>query len=153
MNAFDELAENQIITLHRAGYTDEDAQEEIAEAMEALSQAGIRPKGYVYYHTGQLEKALDEEKPRLDLSFGAVTKAKGQIIEVGNLITATLNRYGLSAKWSGVPGDDIRIKDIDWRKEPDDEDWSLDRTVEIMIEAYQNSLIRDADDSGDEDDY
>ena len=144
-NAFDELCEHKIIALHRAGYTDEDAIEEVTEAFKALAERGQRPKGYVYYHGGHLDKVLDEDKPRLDLVFGAITKAESQVREVGNLIRDTLQRYGLEVRWNGNPGDNIRIIDIDWQKEPDDEDWGVDRAVSIISGEDQAAGI-DPDD-------
>ncbi len=148
-NAFDELCEQKIICLHRAGYSDEDAIEEITEAFKGLAERDIRPRGYVYYHSGHLEKVLDEDKPRLDLVFGAVTKAPSQVKEVGNLICDTLQRYGLEIRWNGNPGDNIRIVDIDWQKEPDEEDWGVDRAVSIiagedMVEQVDPDDIVDA---------
>ena len=131
-NAFDELSEGGIIAIHRAGFNDEDAIEELTVALKTLGEHGVRPKGYVYYHTGHLDKALDPDKPKLDLVFGAMTKAPTQVKEVGNLITLTLQRYGLDARWNGSGGDPIRIKDIDWVKEPDDEEWGVERSVAIM---------------------
>lgn len=148
-NAFDELCEHKIIALHRAGLDDDDAVEEITEAFKSLAERGIRPKGYVYYHGGHLEKVLDEDKPSLDLVFGAVTKAESQVTQVGNLISDTLQRYGFDIRWNGRPGSNIRIKDIDWQKEPDDEDWGVDRAVSIMsgegdVEAMDPDDIVDA---------
>ncbi len=131
-NAFDELSERRIIAIHRAGFNDDDAVEELTAALKSLGERGVRPKGYVYYHTGHLDKAIDPEKPVLNLAFGAMTKATVQVKEVGNLITATLQRYGLDARWNGSPGDAIKVRDIEWLKEPDEEEWGVDRTVAIM---------------------
>ena len=153
-NAFDELCERKIIAIHRAGFSDEDAIEEITEAFKELSQRGIRPKGYVYYHSGHLDKVLDEDKPRLDLVFGAITKAPSQVKEVGNLISETLQRYGLDIRWNGSPGDNITIVDIDWQKEPDDDDWGVDRAVSIISgeDQIQQMDIDDIVDALDDDD-
>ena len=131
-NAFDELSERRIIAIHRAGFNEDDAIEELTSALKALGERSIRPKGYVYYHTGHLDQAIDPEKPVLKLVFGAMTKASTQVKEVGNLITATLQRYGLDARWDGGLGDPIRIKDIEWLKEPDEEEWGVERSVAIM---------------------
>ena len=130
-NAFDELAEQKIIALHRVGYSDEDGIEEVTEAFKELAGRGIRPRGYVFYHTGHLERAISD-KPRLDLVFGAVTSAESQVREVGNLITLTLQRYDLDARWTGSAGDAIKIHNIDWQKEPDEEDWGVERAVSII---------------------
>ena len=142
-NAFDELCEHRIIALHRAGYTNEDGIEEVTEAFKALAERGISPKGYVFYHTGHLEKAVDEKRRRLDLVFGAAGRAESQLREVGNLITLTLQRYDLDARWGGDPGENIRIHNVDWEKEPDEEDWGVERAVSIIsgddeaVEAYE----------------
>ena len=130
-NAFDELSEQNIIAIHRAGYSKDDGIEEVTEAYKLLAERGIRPKGYVFYHTGHLEKAVSDAA-RLELIFGAVTKAPSQIRGVGNHIVETLQRYDLDARWSGNTADPIRIEDIDWQKEPDEEDWGVERTVAIM---------------------
>ena len=150
-NAFDELSEGRIIAIHRAGFNDEDAIEELTSAMRALAERGVKPKGYVYYHTGHLDRALDPDKPRLDLVFGAMTKAPTQVREVGNLITLTLQRYGLDARWNGGGGDPIRIKDIDWVKEPDDEEWGVERSVAIM--TGEDDLGSEGEEPLDVDDF
>ena len=142
-NAFDELCEHRIIALHRAGYSTEDGIEEVTEAFKALAERGINPKGYVFYHTGHLERAIDEKRRRLDLVFGAAGRAESQLREVGNLITLTLQRYDLDARWTGSAGDNVEIHHIDWEKEPDDEDWGVERAVSIIsgedeaVEAYE----------------
>ena len=147
-NAFDELSEGRIIAIHRAGFSDEDAVEELTAALKALGERGMRPRGYVYYHTGHLDRVLDPEKPRLDLVFGAMTKASVQVKEVGNLVTATLQRYGLDARWNGSPGDNIRVRDIEWLKEPDEEDWGVDRSVAIMTGEDEPVEVDDAEEDG-----
>ena len=141
-NAFDELCEKRIIALHRAGYSNEDGIEEVTEAFKALAERGIRPKGYVFYHTGHLERAISDDA-RLDLVFGAVTKADSEIKKIGYLIVETLQRYGLEARWNGSAGDNIRVKDLEWEKEPDDEDWGVERAVAIM--AGEEDFANDED--------
>ena len=142
-NAFDELCEHRIIALHRAGYSNDDGIEEVTEAFKALAERGVSPKGYVFYHTGHLENAIDEKKRRLDLVFGAAGRAESQLREVGNLITLTLQRYDLDARWSGNAGENIKIHNLDWEKEPDEEDWGVERAVSIIsgedeaVEAYE----------------
>ncbi len=131
-NAFDELNEQRVIALHRSGYTEEDGIGDVTDAFKALAEAGVRPRGYVFYTGKQLERAIDPDKPVLVLSFGALTKANAHVREVGNLIVATLLRYGLEVRWSGNPGDRIKILELDWQKEPDDEDWGVERAVAIM---------------------
>ena len=148
-NAFDELSEGRIIAIHRAGFSDEDAIEELTTALKALGERGVQPRGYVFYHTGHLDRVLDPENARLDLVFGAMTKATVQVKEIGNLVTATLQRYGLDARWSGSPGDNIRIRDIEWLKEPDEEDWGVDRSVAIM--TGEDELVEVEEDEENDD--
>ena len=145
-NAFDELCErHQLIALHRAGYSAEDGIEEVTEAFKALAERGVSPKGYVFYTTEQLERATSE-KARLDLTFGAVTRADSEIKKVGYLIVETLQRYGLDARWNGSAGDAIKVHEIEWQKEPDDEDWGVERAVAIISGEDENAEQQDYDD-------
>lgn len=143
-DAFDELSEQKIISLHRAGYSDEDGIEEVTEAFKELVTRGIRPRGYVFYQSEQLENVLSDE-PHLTLTFGASNNSMVQIREIGNLIVETLKRYELEVSWDGKPGSSIVIEDIFWQKEPDDEDWGIERSVAIMsgeetIEDFEDEV-------------
>ncbi len=62
VKSFDELNKEKIVSLHRAGYTRQDGEDDCSEIIDELKALGITTKGYCYYHTQDLERAIGEEK-------------------------------------------------------------------------------------------
>ena len=57
---FDELNSEGIIALHKAGYTKQDGYSDVGEVIHMLDRS-IKPIGYCFYHTQDLERAVDPE--------------------------------------------------------------------------------------------
>lgn len=110
---FDTLNDRGVIALHRAGTTQHEGQEEIAEAWRARSDPG-RVVGYVFYHGQDVERVI--ETGELWLSYGAVEGSPETPQGVAAIVVAALARVGFNV--AAPPNVDTRIciKGLAWRK-------------------------------------
>ena len=126
---FDELNSEGIIALHKAGYTKQDGYSDVGEVIQMLSRSSIKPLGYCFYHTQDLERAIDPEIQNLFLAFDDIRQDDENALLVGRKIVAKLNENGLKTEWDGTIDQRIEIKNIYWQKVPDGEDWGMERAV------------------------
>jgi len=118
--AFNALIDQRIICLHKAGDTLEDGESDCAELLAELKKKGIAVKGYCFYHTQDLERAIDPQQRILPLAFGSTTQHGSETIAIGQSIVAALQAQGLDTVWDGSANQRIEIKHVYWRKTPED---------------------------------
>ncbi|MBU2927150.1 DUF6891 domain-containing protein [Winogradskyella psychrotolerans] len=131
VKSFDELNKNKIISLHRAGYTKSDGEEDAAEIIAELKERGISVKGYCYYHTQDLERAIGEEK-MLFIGFDSYNRDDKLAKEVAEKIITVLTKHGFSTRWNGSIETRIAILNINWKKAVDNIDYNYGRVFEIF---------------------
>ena len=134
VKSFDELNKNKIVSLHRAGYTKSDGEEDCSEIIAELKEIGISAKGYCYYHTQDLERAIEEEK-MLFIGFDSYNRDDELAKEVAEKIVSVLTDNGFKTKWNGSINTRIEILNINWKKTVDNIDYNYGRVFEI-IEKY-----------------
>ena len=131
VKSFDELNKEKIVSLHRAGYTRQDGEEDCAEIIEELNSIGVKALGYCFYHTQDLERAIGTEK-NLFLAFDSYNREDELAKQVADKIIEVLKKNGFSVKWNGSLETRIEISDIDWKKTVDNIDYNYNRVFEIM---------------------
>lgn len=131
---FDELISERIVCLHNAGFTRSDGEGDCMETIERLDELGIKAVGFCYYHSQDLGRAVDPESRSLYLGFNSVDENNNEAILIANKIIEKLRKDGFKVNWSGTADQRIEIKDIDWKKIPDDQDWGEERVVQILSE-------------------
>lgn len=130
-SAFDELNREKIIALHKAGYTKQDGYSDVGEVMEHL-HPDVKPIGFCFYHTQDLERAIDPGIRNLFLAFDDIGQDDEKAVLVGKKIVTKLNEHGLKTEWNGTVDQRIEIKDIRWQKAPDGQDWGLERAIRLL---------------------
>lgn len=133
--AFDELIEEKIVCLHKAGYTKQDGEGDCMEIIEKLKKLKVKAIGYCYYHSQDLARAVDPDIRNLYLGFDSPTQDDNEALEVANKIVSSLKKYGFDVDWTGTVDQRIEIKNITWRKAPDSEEWGSDRVISILTET------------------
>ena len=133
--AFDELIEEKIVCLHKAGYTKQDGEEYCMETIEKLRLLGVNAIGFCYYHSQDLARAVDPDIRNLYLGFDSPTQDNSEALEVANRIVGSLKKHGFEVNWTGTVDQRIEIKNITWRKVPDSEDWRSARVISILTET------------------
>jgi hypothetical protein len=118
--AFNTLIDQRIICLHKAGDTLQDGESDCAELITELKKKGITVKGYCFYHTQDLERAIDPQQRVLPLAFGSVAQQESETVAIGQSIVAALQEQGLDTAWDGSAAQRIEVKHIYWRKTPAD---------------------------------
>ena len=140
VKSFDELIKEKIVSLHRAGYTRQDGESDCSEIIDELKAIGINAKGYCFYHTQDLERAIGEEK-MLFIGFDSYNREDELAKEVAKKIVEVLKKNEFNVKWNGSLDTRIEILDINWKKAVDNVDYNYGRVFEIM-EKYnkQNKM-------------
>lgn len=132
--AFDQLAKERIVALHKAGHTKSDGVEDCMEVVNILAEHQVKMKGYCYYHSQDLARAIDPEIKSLFLGFDSVDRNDDAAIVVANTIIDILQRNGFEVSWPGTVEQRIEILNIDWKKLPDDQDWSGQRVIQLLTQ-------------------
>jgi hypothetical protein len=131
---FDELIAERIVCLHNAGFTRSDGEGDCMEAIEQLDELEIKAIGFCYYHSQDLGRAVDPEAKNLLLGFNSVVEDDNDAILIAKRIINKLEKNGFKVNWSGTVDERMEIENIDWKKAPDDEDWGIQRVVQILSE-------------------
>jgi hypothetical protein len=133
-NAFDQLAKAGIVALHKAGHTKSDGVEDCLEIIKILAEHQVAVKGYCYYHSQDLARAVDPEIKNLLIGFDSVEHNDAAAIAVANTIIDILQRNGFEVSWPGTVEQRIEILNIDWKKLPDEQDWSGQRVIQLLTQ-------------------
>jgi len=131
VKAFDQLSEEKIVPLHRAGYTKQDAYDECMEVIKKLKKKNIQAKGYCYYHTQDLERVISESK-MLFIGFDSFNGEDKLAMEVANTIVEVLKENNFEIKWNASIETRIEIHNINWQKTVDNIDYGYKRIKKIM---------------------
>lgn len=144
VNACDELNKERIVSLHKAGYTRQDGQDDCKEIIEELNKIGASTKGYCFYHTQDLERAIGEER-MLFIGFDSFNGEDELAKEVAEQIIEVLKKHEFNVKWNGSLQTRIEILDLNWQKTVDNIDYNYGRVFEIMKNQHtqENGLERD----------
>ena len=110
--AFQALEDQQILALHNAGYTTQDA---ASDAWEILNR---EPKGawdgYCYYHGQDVERAVQSFP--LFIGFDAVADNQEAKRAIGERVTANLRAADFEVDWNGDPETRMSITNLDWKR-------------------------------------
>jgi len=134
---FDELIRDNIVCLHNAGYTKQDGEGDCMETIEQLDKLGIKAIGFCYYHSQDLGRAVDPTIRNLYLGFDSPTQKDNDAFLVATKIIDKLKQNGFEVYWPQSIDQRIEIKNIDWKKIPDDHEWGAERVIAILTEMQK----------------
>lgn len=86
---------------------------EIGDEMQAEAEAGLKVRGYAFYHMQDTEAAV--EGCGLFLNYGATDGDAVASEDVGRKIADTLTRHGLTVQWDGSLQTRIGVQ-LDWKR-------------------------------------
>jgi len=132
---FDDLILERIVCLHKAGYTKSDGEGDCMETIERLNDLGIKAIGFCYYHSQDLGRAVDPEIRNLYLGFDSPTQNDNEALFVANRIVDKLKGHGFEVSWPGTVDQRIEIKNLDWKKTPDDQEWTGERVIQNLTKT------------------
>jgi hypothetical protein len=130
-NAFDDLVKQNIICLHNV-YNCEDGEADCLYAVDMLLKKDIKVEGFCYYNSYDLEQLIGSGEQSLLLRFKSLKLGIKQVTKIKNTILKTLTLHGLQSNVSDLNHNVIEIKNINWRKKPDQEDWWMDRVFSLL---------------------
>ena len=138
IKAFDELADENIIALHNAGYTTSDGEYEVVEVERELQENEVISDGYCFYHEQDLARAIDIENPGLYIAFQNVDNTDDAVtIEVGKRVAEVLINNDFKIKWDGSARSKIEIPGFRWQKIFDEDARDLQDYSEVVDRMVQ----------------
>lgn len=132
VKSFDQLIKEKIVCLHKAGYTKQDGEGDCIETIERLNELGIKAIGFCYYHSQDLARTVNKDIRNLYLGFDSPTQNDNEALQVANKIVSTLKQNNFEISWTGAIDQRIEIKNINWQKIPDNENWGCERVIAIL---------------------
>jgi len=146
IEAFDQLCINNIIALHKAGYTTSDGDYEVLE-VERILRAKKKPSdGYCFYHEQDLARAVSIENPNLYIAFQKVDNSDDQVtLEVGRRVVKILIEKGFQVEWSEDVNSKILIPNFKWQYLYDNNNRDLlnyNQTIALMTHKQKGSTTK-----------
>jgi hypothetical protein len=135
VQTFDQLIKKKIVCLHKAGYTKQDGEGDCMETIEKLNELGIKAIGFCYYHTQDLARTVDKDIRNLYLGFDSPTQDDNVALQVANKIVSILKDNSFEVNWTGTIDQRIEIRNINWQKIPDNENWHSERVINILSKS------------------
>jgi hypothetical protein len=127
---FDKLNSSGIIALHNAGYTRQDGEGDTEEIHEQLKAKGIKTKGYCFYHTQDMDRAVDGDN--LFLAFGDFEGDDKLGEDIGKEIVAALHEKRFKTDWNGRIEKRIEVVRLKWQKRFGNENCSNERAIQLF---------------------
>lgn len=134
---FDELNQEKIIALHKAGYTKQEGYSDVREVVDLLKAKNITPIGYCFYHTQDLERAVKPTSKNLFLAFDDINQNTDKAILLGQKIVTKFKENGFTVEWNETIEQRIEVKNISWQKVPDGQPWGITRTIEYLHKSEE----------------
>ncbi|MCU0941010.1 MAG: hypothetical protein MUE35_00480 [Hydrogenophaga sp.] len=118
-NAFEKLNAQGICALQWAGNTLDDGFEAVDEALEADHAPAGGYQGYCFFHSQDIDRALDGEG--LLLAFGHIDSKRAQDhLRIGEIVRQALQQEGIEVAWDGKGDTRINLPRLRWhRRTPD----------------------------------
>jgi uncharacterized protein DUF6891 len=111
---FADLERNGIAAGENVGYTQGDLGVEMSEIVAELAKAGHTMRGWVGFHSQDVESAVDGRG--LHLGFAPVDgKNKGAWVELGTEIVEAFKRAGFQVTWNGKANQRPHVA-VDWKR-------------------------------------
>ena len=111
---FTELDERGIVVVHYAGHTQSDGFEDASDRYTQKKEEGIACEGYCFYHSQDVERAIDGDG--LCLAFGVFELPENEGVRIGQTIVEALKKQGFSVVWNGTIKTRILIQPFRWQK-------------------------------------
>ncbi len=111
--AFAELEKLGIVARQDFSCCSNCGQSEIWDEMEAVGRAGIRVRGYTFYHMQNTEAAV--EGGGIYLGYGSVDEGEAAALSIAREIIKILQHHGLITQWDGTWATKILIE-LDWKR-------------------------------------
>jgi uncharacterized protein YifE (UPF0438 family) len=112
--AFDTLERQGVIALHRAGYTQSDGLNDVAEAYREAGGEKSKYAGHCFYTEQDQEGALDGHG--MYVGFGHLSGDDAKGVEVGQMLRAALEHEGFNVEWNGTIGSRLFVKGFRWQR-------------------------------------
>ena len=130
-NAFYELTKEKIISIHNAGYDIEEGIQDSFELFTHLRNNKYSPIGFCFYTFEDVENVIEDNT--LCIAFGDFEYDEEKGLKIARKVAETLKINGFDVDWDDSIDELIKIKNFNWMKHFDDEEYSMDGALEDFI--------------------
>ena len=130
-NAFYELTKEKIISIHNAGYDIEEGIQDSFELFTHLRNNKYSPIGFCFYTFEDVENVIEDNT--LCIAFGDFEYDEEKGLKIARKVAETLKINGFDVDWDDSIDELIEIKNFNWMKHFDDEEYSMDGALEDFI--------------------
>ena len=131
-NAFNDLTNENIISIHNAGYDIEEGVQDSFELFTHLRNNKYDPVGFCFYTFEDIENVIEDNA--LSIAFGDFEYDEEKGLEIAEKIVNILKSYGFDINWNESVEEIIEIKNFNWKKHFDGKEYSMDGALEDFIE-------------------
>lgn len=131
-NAFLDLTKEDIVSIHNAGYDIEEGIQDSFELFIHLRNNKYSPIGFCFYTFEDIENALEENE--LAIAFGDFEYDEDKGLEIAKKVADCFKEYGFEIDWNESVDERILIKNFNWKKHFDGNEYSMDGALEDFIE-------------------
>lgn len=127
---FNSLNSKGIVSLHNAGNTKDEGEDDAREIRDSLKTKHIPCRGYCCYDSQDVDGAIDGNF--LYLTFGDFENQEDACIRIGDEIVAALHRSGFKVQWDRSCQNRIMIKPFIWKNRLGGKEWGYDHAKELL---------------------
>ena len=136
-NAFNDLTNENIISIHNAGYDIEEGVQDSFELFTHLRNNKYDPVGFCFYTFEDIENVIEDNA--LSIAFGDFEYDEEKGLEIAEKIVNILKSYGFDINWNESVEEIIEIKNFNWKKHFDGKEYSMDGALEGFIELNKEN--------------
>jgi tetratricopeptide (TPR) repeat protein len=134
---FNRLCRDGILALHKTGFTQTEAIEEVTEVMNDMVLSPDQIKGFCFYSGENVEELIYQESGSLHITFNSILLDDPQFgITIGNIIAGRLREQGFLFNWDGTMRSRIEILQFSWKKifisDGDQQQWDHWRVFDLF---------------------
>ena len=133
-NAFNDLTNENIISIHNAGYDIEEGVQDSFELFTHLRNNKYDPVGFCFYTFEDIENVIEDNA--LSIAFGDFEYDEEKGLEIAQKVAETLKSNGFDINWNDSIDELIEIQNFNWIKHFDNKEYSMDGALEDFLRLH-----------------
>lgn len=134
---FNQLCKEGILALHKTGFSQLEAIDEVTMVMNDMVLSPEVIKGFCFYSGENVDELIYREKGTLYITFNSILLDDPQFgVAIGNVIADRLREAGFTVVWDGTMKTRVEIRNFSWKKvfvsDEDQQQWDHWRVFDFF---------------------